>query len=69
MKLGKKLRRKLMTALGLGQDDAQRLLAQQQADEREALTVRSYRRLPSQQHEGHSRPQPQGPSRLQHWRM
>ena len=66
--LGRKLCQKLMRALGLGQEEAQRLLAQQQAQEREALPVTSHR---SMQHlpTGHIQKQPQGPSRLHQWRM
>lgn len=57
-KLGRKMRKKLMTALGFGPNEAQALLAMQQAEEREALAVRLH--LPLQPVD-----QPQGPFRQQ----
>ncbi|KAL3146012.1 hypothetical protein ABBQ38_015369 [Trebouxia sp. C0009 RCD-2024] len=62
MQLGRKLRTKLLTALGLGQEEPQRLLAQQQAEEEEALSIRPYRPLQPVE-------QPQGYPRLQRLRM
>lgn len=62
MKLGRKVRKKLMKALGMGHQEAQRLLAEQQAEEREALAVRP--NMPLQPVE-----QPRGPSRQQRWQM
>ena len=62
MKLGRKVRKKLMTALGLGQEEMQRLLAVQQTEEREALAVRAYRPM-------HHMEEPRGPSTLQRWRI
>ena len=52
------MRKKLMTALGFGPNEAQALLAMQQAEEREALAVRLH--LPLQPVD-----QPQGPFRQQ----
>ena len=51
-----------MAALGLDLDEAQALLAEQQSEEREVAAVRPV--VPLQRVE-----QPQGPSRLQRWRM
>ena len=62
MKLGRKVRKKLMKAFGMSHEEAQRLLAEQQANEREALAVRTNTPLQSVE-------QPQGPSRQQRWRM
>ncbi|KAL3155772.1 hypothetical protein ABBQ32_012789 [Trebouxia sp. C0010 RCD-2024] len=61
MQLGRKLRMKLLTTLGLGQEEAQRLLAQQQAEDEEALRIRPYRPLQPVE-------QPQGYPRLLRWR-
>ena len=62
MKLGRKVRKKLMTALGFGQEEElQRFLAVQQTEAREDLTARAY--MPQ-----HHMEEPQGPSRLQRWR-
>lgn len=62
MKLGRKVRKKLMAALGLGQEEVQRLLAIQQTEEREALTVRADRSM-------HHMEEPWGRSTLQRWRI
>ena len=59
-KLGRKVRKKLMTALGLGPNDAQALLAMQQTEEQEALAVSPYSPLQPVD-------QPKGPSRQQRW--
>ena len=61
IKLGRKVRKKLMTALGLGQEEVQSLLAVQQAEEREALSVGAYRPM-------HHVEEPPNPPRLQRWR-
>lgn len=63
MELGRKVRKKLMTALGFSQEEeVQQLLAVQQTKEREGLTVRAYRPK-------HHMEEPPGPSRLQRWRI
>lgn len=62
VKLGRKVLKQLMTALGVSQEEeVQRLLVLQQTEEREALTVRAYRPQ-------HDSEELQGPSRLQRWR-
>lgn len=57
VKLGRKVRKQLMTALGLHQEDeVQRLLVVQQTEEREALSVRAYRpQHHMEESQGHSR--------------
>ena len=60
MKLGSKVRKKLMAALGLGHEEVQRSVVERQAEEREA-SVRAYRPM-------HPLEEPRCPSRLQHWR-
>ena len=62
MTLGRRVRKKLMKALGMDYEAAQRLLAEQQAEEVEALVMRPH--APSQSVE-----QPQGTSRQQQSQM
>lgn len=65
--VGRKLREKLLAALGLGQEEAQRLLAQQQAEELEALTIRPD--MPMQPVQPHGPHEPRSHSTLQRWRL
>ena len=66
LKLGRKLHKKLLAALGLGQEEAQRLLTQQ-AEAQEPLLVRSHTPVQPLQPQGPT--EPWGHPRLQRWRM
>lgn len=61
-RLSRRVRRKLLTTLGLSHAETQALVVEQQAAEREAPAVSPI--VPLQHVE-----QPRGPSRLQRWRM